>query len=171
MQAQLQTNVPGKGQIDKVIEEMHRELRSLMLQKAVLARRIGTIKQTIKGLANLLGDDIVGEELSEIVDRKLSTRTLGFTKTCRLVLMESKCPLISQEVREEIERRTPALLAHHKDPLASVTTVLSRLTRYGEARVVVREHGQRAWEWVPKHSTLRSSAALVNIDAQDTTIG
>jgi hypothetical protein len=165
MQAQLSTNVPGTGQIDKVIEEMHREFRSLLLQKAMLARRIGTLKQTIKGLANLVGEDIVGEELSEIADRKSSTRTRGFTKTCRLVLMESKCPLISQEVREEIERRNPALLAHHKDPLASVTTVLSRLTRYGEARAVVREHGQRAWEWVPRNSTLQSSAAQVNVDA------
>jgi len=150
MQAQLPTNAPGKGRIDKLIEEMHREFRSLMLQKAVLARRIGTIKQTIKGLANLLGEDIAGEELSDRVARKSSTRTRGFTKTCRLVLMEANCPMISQEVREEIERRNPALLAHHKDPLSSVTTVLSRLTRYGEARVVVREHGQRAWEWCPK---------------------
>ena len=171
MQAQLSTNVAGSGQIAKVIEEMQREFRTLMLQKALLARRIGTIKQTIKGLANLLGEDRVGEELSGIVGRKSSTRPRGFTKTCRLVLMESKCPLISQEVREEIERRNPALLAHHKDPLASVTTVLSRLTRYGEVRVVGREHGQRAWEWVPRNSTMQSSTAQMNADAQDTTMG
>jgi hypothetical protein len=36
----------------------------------------------------------------------------------------------------------------HKDPLASVTTVLNRLVEYGEARAVVNEHGRRAWEWV-----------------------
>jgi hypothetical protein len=39
-------------------------------------------------------------------------------------------------------------LLRHKDPLASVTTVLNRLVEYGEARTVVRENGRRAWEWV-----------------------
>jgi len=36
----------------------------------------------------------------------------------------------------------------HKDPLASVTTVLNRLVDYGEARSVPRESGRRGWEWI-----------------------
>jgi hypothetical protein len=40
------------------------------------------------------------------------------------------------------------VLLRHKDPLASVTTVLNRLVEYGEAKAVVRENGRRAWEWV-----------------------
>jgi hypothetical protein len=36
----------------------------------------------------------------------------------------------------------------HKDPLASVTTVLNRLVEYGEARAVSRDNGRRAWQWV-----------------------
>jgi hypothetical protein len=39
-------------------------------------------------------------------------------------------------------------LLRHKDPLASVTTVLNRLVEYGEARTVLRDNGRRAWEWV-----------------------
>lgn len=160
MQEHLSTNLPGTVQIGKVIEEVHREFKSLMLQKAAIVRRIGTIKQTINGLANLLGEHIVSGELSELMKRKSGARPRGFTTTCRLVLMESKCPLISQEVREEIERRNPALLAHHKDPLASVTTVLSRLAKYGEARVVRGQRGLREWEWVSENSpaTWQSSA-------------
>jgi hypothetical protein len=42
----------------------------------------------------------------------------------------------------------PPILARHKDPLASVTTVLNRLVEYGEARTLVRENGRRAWQWV-----------------------
>jgi hypothetical protein len=52
----------------------------------------------------------------------------------------------------------PPLLLRHKDPLASVTTVLNRLVEYGEARAVVRENGRRAWEWVADatgHSSVR----------------
>jgi hypothetical protein len=42
----------------------------------------------------------------------------------------------------------PLLMARHKDPMASVTTVLNRLVAYGEAKAVVLENGRRAWQWV-----------------------
>ncbi len=148
MQESLSVQPSGGVQVDKVLEEMHREFKTLMVQRAAILRRIGTIKQTIHGLAKLFGEDAVGGEVSELVDGKSSTRTRGFTRTCRLVLMESKRPMASQEVCEEVKRRSPDLLAHHKDPLASVSTVLSRLARYGEARAVLGERGRREWEWV-----------------------
>ena len=40
------------------------------------------------------------------------------------------------------------MLARHKDPMASVTTVLNRLVDYGEARPVVLDSGRRAWRWI-----------------------
>jgi hypothetical protein len=40
------------------------------------------------------------------------------------------------------------MLARHKDPMASVTTVLNRLVAYGEAKAVSLENGRRAWRWV-----------------------
>jgi hypothetical protein len=48
----------------------------------------------------------------------------------------------------ELERNAPAILARHKDPLASVTTVLNRLVDYGEARSLSNDRGRRVWEWV-----------------------
>jgi hypothetical protein len=111
-------------------------------------KRIGTVKQTIIGLANMFGDEVLSEDLLEMVDRKGGGRQPGFTKACRMVLMEAAHPLGAREVCEHIQRRLPPLLLRHKDPLASVTTVLNRLVDYGEARAVVRENGRRAWEWI-----------------------
>ena len=48
----------------------------------------------------------------------------------------------------ELERYAPAILARHKDPLASVTTVLNRLVDYGEARSLSNDRGRRVWEWI-----------------------
>jgi hypothetical protein len=96
----------------------------------------------------LFGDDILGEDLLELVDRKTGGRQPGFTKACRMVLMEAGRPLAVREVCEQIQQRLPTLLLRHKDPLASVTTVLNRLVEYGEALSVVRENGRRAWQWV-----------------------
>jgi hypothetical protein len=47
-----------------------------------------------------------------------------------------------------MQQKVPPVILHHKDPLASVTTVLNRLVEYGEAQSVVRENGRRAWQWV-----------------------
>jgi len=150
-------NIPGTGDahVMEVVRQAHDELRQLMRQRAEIMKRIGTVKQTIVGLANLFGDEILSEELLDLVDRKSGGRQPGFTKACRMVLMEAKRPLAAREVCEEIQRRVPPLLARHKDPLASVTTVLNRLVEYGEARSTIRENGRRAWEWVadPADST------------------
>jgi hypothetical protein len=134
--------------VKEVLITAHEELKNLIRQRAAIMKRIGTIKQTIAGLANIFGDEILTDELLELVDRKTAPRQPGFTKVCRMVLMEAAVPLGAREVCEHIQRKTPPVLERHKDPLASVTTVLNRLVEYGEARSVVRENGRRAWQWV-----------------------
>lgn len=138
---------PAGAHVNKILEEMYGEFQSLMLQRSAILRRIGTIKQTIIGLAKVFGNEVVGERLLDVVEEKPSTRSRGFTRTCRVVLMESKRPMTCQEVYEDLRRRNPNLLANHKDPLASVNTVLNRLATYGEARIVINERGKREWEW------------------------
>ncbi len=144
------TNQPPEGglHVQEVVRAAHEELSQLMRQRAEIMKRIGTIKQTIAGLANLFGDDILSDELLELVGRKSSGRQPGFTKICRVVLMEAERPLGARDVCEQIQRRMPAVLLRHKDPLASVTTVLNRLVEYGEAKPVMRDNGRRAWQWI-----------------------
>ena len=142
--------LPGSGDthVQEVVRAAHDELRQLMRQRAEIMKRIGTVKQTIVGLANLFGDEVLSDELLELIDRKSNGRQPGFTKACRMVLMEANRPLGAREVCEQIQQRLPPVLLRHKDPLASVTTVLNRLVEYGEARTVARDNGRRAWQWV-----------------------
>ena len=142
--------MPGSNDphVVEVVRQAHEELRQLMRQRADVMKRIGTVKQTIVGLANLFGDEVLSEELLELVDRKSNGRQPGFTKACRMVLMEADRPLGARDVCELIKQKVPPILARHKDPLASVTTVLNRLVEYGEARTLVRENGRRAWQWI-----------------------
>ncbi len=117
---------------------------NLLQQRAEVMRRIGTIKQTIAGLANLFGDEVFSDELLELVDRKSSGRQPGFTKACRMILMDANRALSARDVCDRIQERAPPMLARHKDPMASVTTVLNRLVAYGEAR------GGSSGEWPPR---------------------
>jgi hypothetical protein len=147
----------GDSHVHEVVRTAHEELRQLMRQRADIMKRIGTLKQTISGLANLFGDEILGEDLLELVDRKTGGRQPGFTKACRMVLMEAGRPLAVREVCEQIQQRLPAVLLRHKDPLASVTTVLNRLVEYGEALSVVRDNGRRAWQWVADPASIEQA--------------
>ncbi len=138
----------GNVPVHQVVKAAHDELRQLLQQRAEIMKRIGTVKQTIAGLADLFGEDALGEDLLELIDRKPNGRQPGFTKACRRVLMEVRHPLGARDVCAELERQAPAILARHKDPLASVTTVLNRLVDYGEARSLSNDRGRRVWEWV-----------------------
>ena len=138
----------GGAPVEQVIKTAHDELLQLLEQRAEIVKRIGTVKQTIVGLANLFGDHVLGEDLLELIDRKPNGRQPGFTKGCRSVLMEARRPLGAREVCQELEKRSPAILSRHKDPLASVTTVLNRLVDYGEARSLSNDRGRRVWQWV-----------------------
>lgn len=145
--------------VQQVIRAAHDELRLLMRQRGEIMKRIGTVKQTIAGLANLFGDDVLGEDLLELIDRKPNGRQPGFTKACRLVLMEARGPLGAREVCQELERRASDILIRHKDPIASVTTVLNRLVEYGEARSLTNDRGRRVWEWVSEGAPTNGSLA------------
>jgi hypothetical protein len=138
----------GNGHVEEVVRQAHEELRQLLHQRAEVMRRIGTIKQTIAGLANLFGDSVLSDELLELVDRKSSGRQPGFTKACRMILMDANRALSARDVCDRIQEKAPPMLARHKDPMASVTTVLNRLVAYGEAKAVVLDNGRRAWQWV-----------------------
>jgi hypothetical protein len=135
------------GHVQEVIRQAQNELRQLLQQRADIMKRIGTVKQTISGLANLFGDGVLNEELLELVDRKGNGRQPGFTKACRMILMEAGRAMTSRDICDYFQQQMPALLARHKDPMASVTTVLNRLVEYGEAEAVMIG-GRRAWCWV-----------------------
>src|ERR1700758_1757171 len=135
------------GHVQEVIRQAHGELHQLLQQRAEIMKRIGTVKQTISGLANLFGDGLLSEELMELVDRRSSGRQPGFTKACRMILMEAGHAMNARDICEYFQQKIPALLARHKDPMASVTTVLNRLVDYGEAQAVL-SNGRRAWRWV-----------------------
>src|ERR1700727_2074347 len=136
------------GHVQEVVRQAHEELRQLLHQRADVMKRIGTVKQTISGLANLFGDAVLSEELLELVDRRTNGRQPGFTKACRMILMECGRVVTARDICDYFEQKMPAVLARHKDPMASVTTVLNRLVDYGEAQAVLTHSGRRAWRWV-----------------------
>jgi hypothetical protein len=137
--------------VQEVIRSAERELHELLEQRAELMKRIGTIKQTLAGLANIFGDCVLSDQLLTFLDRKAASRQPGFTRACRVVLMDAKKPLGARLVCQALQQSFPELLERHKDPMASVTTVLNRLADYAEARCSLDPNGRRVWEWIVDH--------------------
>ncbi|HEY1263111.1 MAG TPA: hypothetical protein VGF06_06285 [Terriglobales bacterium] len=132
--------------VQEVLRSAQSELRALLAQRAEVMKRIGSIKQTINGLASIFGEGLLGDELLTLLDRK-SSRRPGFTRACRAVLMEAPGPLTVREVCVQLRKKFPGLLERHKEPIASATTVLSRLVAYEEVRSFVNSEGRRVWQW------------------------
>src|SRR2546430_16960494 len=93
--------------VQQVVRAAHDELRQLMRQRADVMKRIGTVKQTIVGLANLFGDAILSEELLELVDRKSGGRRARVTEASRVVLLEANQPLAAKAVWMQTHTRSP----------------------------------------------------------------
>jgi hypothetical protein len=74
-----------------------------------------------------------------------------------VVLMEAGTPLGARQVCEQLHRKFPEVLERHKDPIASVTTVLNRLVEYTEARCSLNEEGRRTWQWIAERGDVSAS--------------
>ena len=134
--------------VQEVVRSAEFELLELLQQRAELMKRIGSIKLTLVGLANMFGDSVLNERLLVLLDRSTARRRSGFTQSCRAVLMESPTHLTVREVCDRLLKKFPGLLEKHKKPSASVTTVLNRLVEYDEARPYLVEEKGRVWQWV-----------------------
>jgi hypothetical protein len=156
----------GDLHVQEVIRSAERELLELLQQRAELMKRIGTIKQTLAGLANIFGESILSDQLLTFLDRKSASRQPGFTRACRVVLMESHKPLAARMVCQALQHRFPEVLERHKDPIASVTTVLNRLADYSEARCSLDANGRRVWEWIAERENVAPVGADPKLTSQ-----
>jgi hypothetical protein len=95
-----------------------REYERAIADRAALDTRIAQLQHTIGTLAKLCGYE--------------ATVPLGLTDACRMVLRNATRPLTAVEVRERL-RSTGFDLERYANHLASIHTVLKRMTEGGEA--------------------------------------
>ena len=130
----------------KVVQAAQQELDTLMRQRTEIMKRIGAVKQTLMGLTSIFNCSELVPDFSPQPPQTLGPHVTGLTNACRLALLQAGVPLRPHQVRDRI-RFQGLDLDNHRDPVATVTTVLRRLGQYGEARPVLLPNGKRAWEW------------------------
>ena len=155
----------NESSVHEVVRSAHRELTELMRQRAGIMARIGTIKKTLSGLAQIFGESVLDDDLLELLDLAPSKRTPGLTRACREVLIASATPRTADEICEILERQYADVWQRQKNPIASVTTVLNRLVDYSEARSDWNDKRKRVWQWCATSD--KSSSLLLNEDEED----
>ncbi len=132
----------------EVVRAAQGELEALLRQRSEIMKRIGAVKQTLVGLSSIFDCSLVGTIFPEgVLAEPSGSHLTGLTDACRRALMQAGVPLRPHQVRDRLRFQGPSL-ENHRDPVATVTTVLRRLGQYGEARAVIQPDGKRAWEWV-----------------------
>jgi hypothetical protein len=132
----------------EVVRAAQQELDTLMRQRSEIMKRIGAVKQTLVGLTSIF--DCSAEMISittSVFAEGSGPHLTGLTNACRMALLQAGIPLRPHQVRDRL-RFQGLSLENHRDPVATVTTVLRRLGQYGEARAVIQADGKRAWEWI-----------------------
>jgi hypothetical protein len=141
-----------KMEIEQIVKLAGAELEVLLTQRAAILRRLAILRRIISGLAEMFGYDLLPEDVRALI--KLppkKTRGTGLTEACRAALSTSSRPLSAREVVDTIRTKDASVIQNHKDPVASVTSILHRLGSYGEATTEVSQSGRRMWAPVEVH--------------------
>jgi hypothetical protein len=144
-------------ELESVIGQLQSQLRVLKHERAAILKRIGVIKKTVVGLADLFGPNVINGELQDFLSLQSAHRSRihpALTDLCRQLLREASEPLTVRQILGQLQEKSPAALAGHKHRHNSLRMILKRLVAYGDAEPVLNEEGTRAWR-----STSSSSSA------------
>jgi hypothetical protein len=121
-----------------------KELSALQKQLRQVEDDILAVRQTLHGLSLILGEEHFSDELLRLI-RPRRTNIRGLSSVCRSLLLHAPHAYSVREVCDRINATEPLLLVHHRNPMASVMSVLRQLAKRGE---IIRrtENGKSLWQ-------------------------
>src|SRR6185437_10216470 len=128
-------------------QRIQEEMSSLQKELKQINEEISAVKTTLYGLSIIFGEEVFSQPLLRALRSKPSGKVRGLTAACEAVLVKTTHPCSVSTVCNLVRAVNPLLLIHHRNPRASVMTVLRNFARRGQ---VVRktEYGRSVWQWV-----------------------
>jgi len=127
-------------------ERIEGEMSSLQEQLKEIEREIVAVKNTLFGLSVIYGENLITPPLLEQIRPKRGATVRGLTAACRAALIQASEPCSVSTVCNLVRAIDPLLLVHHRNPRASVMTVLRNFAKRGQATRGV-ENGRSVWQW------------------------
>lgn len=127
-------------------ERIQEEMSSLQKELKQVEEEIFAVKNTLYGLSVIFGEEAFPQPLLQSLRSKPASKVRGLTAACEAVLVKTSHPCSVSAVCNLVRAVNPLLLIHHRNPRASVMTVLRNFAKRGQ---VVRgtENGRSVWQW------------------------
>jgi hypothetical protein len=127
-------------------ERIREEMVSLQKQLKEVEEEISAVKNTLYGLSVIFGEEVFSQQLLKAIRPNHTGKVRGLTAACQAVLIKASGPCSVSVVCNLVRAVNPLLLIHHRNPRASVMTVLRNFALRGQ---VVRgtENGRSVWRW------------------------
>jgi fibronectin type 3 domain-containing protein len=131
----------------RALYEAKQDMARLLVQREKLDARIARVHAVIDDLQSLCAE-LDHKHFEKRVDRVVKANlTMGMTEMSRVILKEKFFPMTAVEVKKDMEARKLDL-SRYSNPLAVVHTVLKRLVKNGEAKVVPQSNRKKAYQWI-----------------------
>ena len=123
------------------------DLARCLVQRQKIDRKVARLQTVVSDLQNLCAE-LEHKSFERGVERVVKANLkLGITEMTRVILKQTFFPLTATQLQERLVAEK-LQLSRYINPLAVVHTVLKRLVKSGEVRVVPQAHGKKAYQWV-----------------------
>lgn len=127
--------------------EADQDLARLLVRREKIDHKIARLQAVICELQNLCYESH-RKQFQKRVDAVIKAdRAKGITELSRAILQEKLFPMTASELRKAMEARKLDLSVY-SNPLAVIHTILKRLVKGGEVKVIPKENGQKAYQWI-----------------------
>ena len=148
----------------KALYQAKQELAHELIERQKSDQRIARLRALITQLQDACaGQDQkrFWDSIERVVQADLKG---GITETIRVLLKERSLPTTATELKAGIEARKYDV-ARFKNPLAVIHTVLSRLVKSGEVKVIPQKYGKKSYQWISTAEKLLSELQVTNQSA------
>jgi hypothetical protein len=131
------------------------ELASELVERQKSDQKVARLQSLITQLQDLCAEQ---EQKSfwNGIDRVVKADLKGgITETIRVLLKETALPMAATDLKMGIVARKYDL-SRFQNPLAVIHTVLNRLVKGGEVKVIPQKYGKKAYQWVSTTEKLLS---------------
>lgn len=147
-------SVPSK-KYDHALHQANQDLARLLVQREEIDRKAARLQAVIAELESLRAE-LMQKHLDREIDQVIKADlTMGITEASRLILKDKFFPMTASDLKKGLEARKFDL-SRYSNALAVIHTVLKRLAKSGEVKVVPQERGKKAYQWVSTTGRLLS---------------
>jgi fibronectin type 3 domain-containing protein len=131
---------------DRALYQAKQDLAHVLVQREKIDRKVARLQAVINDLQNLSAE-LLRKDMERSIERVVKgTLKLGITDNARLILKETFFPMTAVDLKKKLEAKKLDL-SRYSNPLSVIHTVLKRLAKNDEVRIVLQERGKKAYQW------------------------